>query len=128
MSDVRGLQADRQTSHAAPHTPPLRGCQHAPHREDLDHVADANVVELIEADAAFESALDLAHIVLEAAQRPDLALVDHDVVADEPRLAVAAARDAAFGDHAPGNRAELGHLEDAANRSHAQADFLERRI
>ena len=55
--------------------------------------------------------LHLGHVVLEAAQRSDLAFVDHDVVAQQPRLRVAGARDAPFGDHAAGDRAELRHLE-----------------
>ena len=46
-------------------------------------------------------------VVLEAAQRADLALVDDDVVAEQPGLGVAGAGDAAFGHHAAGNRAEL---------------------
>ena len=59
--------------------------------------------------------LHLAHVVLEAAQRAELAFVDHDVVAQQPRLRVAGARDAAVGDHAAGDGADLRHLEDLAH-------------
>ena len=46
-------------------------------------------LNLLEADAALEPGLDLRDVVLEAAQRADLAFVDHDVVAEQPRLRVA---------------------------------------
>src|SRR5689334_2107375 len=39
--------------------------------ERLDHVADLDVVHAVERDTALEAALDLLHIVLEAAQRSD---------------------------------------------------------
>ena len=83
--------------------------------ERFDDVADLDVVEPLEADAAFEARLHLGHVVLEAAQRADLAFVDDDVVAEQPRLRVAGAGDAAVGDHAAGNRAELRHLEGVAH-------------
>ena len=60
-------------------------------------------------------ALTSRDVVLEAAQRADLALVDDDVVAQQARLRVAGARDAAFVHHAAGDRAELRHLEDLAH-------------
>src|SRR5262245_30925936 len=44
--------------------------------EDLDEVPDLDVVEALEADAALETGFHLAHVVLEAAQRSDLAFVD----------------------------------------------------
>src|SRR5207248_1815923 len=94
---------------------PLCSYGYALHREHLDHVADLQVVVLVEADAALEAGLHLAHVVLEAAQRADLSLVDHDVVAQQARLRVAGARDAPFGDHAAGDRAELRHLERLAH-------------
>src|SRR5262245_13752429 len=54
----------------------LRGGRDALLQEHLDHVADLDVVEALEADAALEPGLDLAHVVLEAAERSDLAFVD----------------------------------------------------
>src|SRR6266852_7546991 len=98
------------------------------HGEDLDDVADLEVVELLEADAALEARLHLADVVLEAAERSYLAFVDDDVVAEETRLRVAGTRDAPFGHHAAGNRAELRHLERLAHVGHADADFLESRL
>src|SRR5262245_46971254 len=81
------------------------------HREDFDDIADLDVIELLEPDAALEPALHFADIVLEAAQRSDLALVDHDVVAQQPRLRVTRARDASLGDDADGNRSVISHLD-----------------
>src|SRR5262249_16327091 len=96
----------------------LQSCHSAMLRDDLDplvlehldHVADLDVVEFFEADAALEARLHLADVVLEAAERSDLAFVDDDVVAHEARLRVAGARDAALGDHAARDRAELRDL------------------
>src|SRR5687768_5844364 len=82
------------------------------HREDLDHVAYLDVVEPLEADAAFEPGLHLADIILEPAQRGDLPLEHHHVVAEQSRLCFARARDAPVGDHAAGDGAHLRHLED----------------
>src|SRR5512140_2977116 len=102
----------------------LRADRDALHGEDLDMVADLDVVEPFEADTALETGLHLAHIVLEPAERPDLALVHDDVVADQARLRVAAARDPAVGHHAAGNRAELRDLERVAHLGDAEPDFL----
>src|SRR4030095_13372796 len=53
------------------------------HDEHFNDIADFDVVELLKSDAALEARFDLAHIILEAAQRTYLALVDHDVVAKQ---------------------------------------------
>src|SRR6185503_13385819 len=102
--------------------------QHSLHAEDLDHVADLQVVVLLEADAALEAALHLADVVLEAAQRSDLAGEDDDVVAQQARLRLAGAGDAALGHHAAGNRPELRYLEDVADMGDADPHLLEGRI
>src|SRR5688572_21717317 len=52
------------------------------HREDLDGVADLQIVVLVEPDAALEAGLHFADIVLEAAERSNPPFVDDDVVAD----------------------------------------------
>ena len=44
----------------------------------LDHVADLDVVEVLDADAALVAFLHFLHVVLEAAQRRDGARVDLD--------------------------------------------------
>ena len=72
MADGRRLDVGRRDAGTAS-APALRR-RDALHREHLDHVADLEVVELVEADAALEAGLDLADVVLEAAQRADLAL------------------------------------------------------
>src|SRR4029434_9774172 len=63
------------------------------HDQHFNDIADVDVGELLKSDAALEARFDLAHIILEAAQRTYLALVDHDVVAKQAGLCVAAARD-----------------------------------
>ena len=47
----------------------------------LELVTDLEIVEVLQRKAAFESGLDLAHVVLEALQGVELAVVDHHVVA-----------------------------------------------
>src|SRR5215831_18064353 len=68
--------------------------------ERLDHVADLDVVHAVERDAALEAALDLLHVVLEAAQRPDPPTPDRHTVTQQPHAAGAwhgTARDHAAG-------------------------------
>src|SRR5688572_5199194 len=98
------------------------------HREDFDHVAHLQVVVVLQADAALEPGLDLAHVVLEAPQRGDLAFEYHDVVAEQPCLRLAGSRNAAIGDHAPGDRPDLRYLEDLAHFGAADSHFFERRL
>ena len=74
--------------------PSYSGRGHALHREHLDDVADLDVVVPLEADAALEPGLHLGHVVLEPAERSDLAFVDDDVVAQQPGLRIAGAGDA----------------------------------
>ena len=56
----------------------------------LDDVALLDVVEVLEPDTALVALHDLADVVLEAAQRRQLAVVDLHRVADQPHLRVAA--------------------------------------
>src|SRR6476646_2988620 len=78
----------------------LAGCRHAFGDEHFDDVAHLEVVVLVEADAALEPGLDFRDVVLEAAERSNLALVDDDVVAHQAGLGVARPLDRAVGDHA----------------------------
>src|SRR6185436_17037417 len=95
-----------------PHSPlptphSLRRLRDALHLEHFDHVANLDVVETLQAQAALEAGLDLGHVVLEALERGELAFPHHDVVAEQAGLRVALAGDAAVGDHAAGNGADL---------------------
>src|SRR5262245_4675747 len=90
---------------------PLCRRRHPLDDKRFDDVADLDVVVLFEADAALEPRLHLGDVVLEAAERADLAFVDDHVVAEQARLRVAGSRDAAVGHHAARDRAELRHLE-----------------
>src|ERR1051325_8550678 len=101
---------------------------HALHGEHFDHIARLDVVEAFETDAALEAGLHFADVILEAAQRGDLALEHDDVVAQQTRRRFARARDAPFGHHAAGNRADLRHAEYLAHFGGAHAHFLERRL
>ena len=78
--------------------------------EALDDVAGAHVLVVLEGHAAFLAGRDLAHLVLEALQRLELAFVDDDVVAEQADIG--AALDDAFGDPAAGDLADLRDLED----------------
>src|SRR6267154_4487807 len=94
--------------------------------EAFDHVADLDVVVVVERHAALEAVLDFADLVLVALQRLQRAFVDHHVVAQQADLG--AALDHAFGDHAAGDVADLGHAEDFANLRVAEEGLLVGRI
>src|SRR5262245_38731372 len=57
--------------------------------EALDHIALPHVLIAFEGLAAFRARHNLAHFVLEALERRELALMDDDVVADQPDLRAA---------------------------------------
>src|SRR5215211_6712127 len=84
----------------------------------LDRVARAHVLVALEGHAAFLAGQDLACVVLEALELRELAVVDDDVVADQPH--VGAALDHAVGDAAARHLADLGHGEDLENERVAQ--------
>src|SRR5712691_357103 len=54
--------------------------------ERLDDVADLDVLEALDADAAFEALPHFGHVVLEVSQRADLAFVDHAVVPQQANV------------------------------------------
>ena len=69
---------------------------------------DFVVVEVAELDAALEAAADFLHVVLEAAQRGEAAVVDRLAAAED--AGAARCGDAAIGDDAAGDDA-LGQIE-----------------
>src|SRR3982751_3210997 len=79
----------------------------------LDDVADLEVVEVLDADAALESFAHLAHVFLEATERRDGAVVDLHAITDDARTTLAVDDAAAHG--AAGDRAEAGDLEHLAH-------------
>src|SRR4051812_24529356 len=78
----------------------------------LDNVADLEVVEVLDADAALESFAHLTHVFLEATERRDGAVVDLHAIADDARTTLAVDDAAAHG--ATGDRAEAGDLNPPA--------------
>src|SRR5438105_8581892 len=76
----------------------------------LEHVADLDVVVVGQLDAALEAGLDLADVLLHAAQR-----LDREVLGDDRAAAgeadLAAALDVAVGDEAAGDVAEAADFE-----------------
>ncbi len=58
-------------------------CVYLLHHEALDDVAFLDVVELFDLHAAFVTGGDFLNVVLEAAQRSKLALMDNDIVAQD---------------------------------------------
>src|ERR671911_1989530 len=80
----------------------------------LDDVAFLDVVEVLDPDAALEALGHLAHVILEALERPDTAVIDDDAVADDARPPVPndrAADHVTTGDHADaGNPEQSAHL------------------
>ena len=98
---------------------------HALHPVALDDVADLHVVIILEGHAAFLAGHDLARVVLEPLELRQLALMDHNVVANEPD--VGAALDDAVGDAAAGDVADLRDLEDFEDRGVAEHGLAQRR-
>src|SRR5690606_23958597 len=102
-----------------------RACQCARHRLDaeaLDLVADLEVVEAGDVEAALEALAHLADVVLEALQAAELALVDLDAVAHHAHAATAV--DRALRDVAARHRPDPRDLEELAHLGHTEQDFL----
>src|ERR1700751_3564575 len=83
------------------------------HAVTLDNVADLHILIILECHAAFLPGHDLARIVLESLELPQLALMHDDAVADQPN--VGAALHSAVGNAAAGNIADFRHLENFEN-------------
>src|SRR5450432_1948381 len=88
----------------------------------LDHIADLEVVEVLDADTALEAFTDLLHVILEATERSDRPSVHLDPIAYDANLA--GAIDHAAANVASGNDADARHLEELAHFRLAQHDFL----
>src|SRR5438445_4469617 len=88
----------------------------------FDQVADLDVVEVLDADAALEALPHLAHVVLEALEGRDGALVHLHAVPDHAHQCGAA--DDAGADEAPGDRAYFRDLERLPHFRLAHHDFL----
>src|SRR5262245_3115469 len=101
---------------------------HSLHREHFNDIAHLDVVEALEADAAFKAGFDLADVVFEAAQRGNLPFEDDHVVAQKPGRGFARPRDPSLRDHAAGNRPDFRHAEHLAHFGGPNAHFLERRL
>src|SRR5581483_7256452 len=97
--------------------PPHSGSGHGRFKfldfESLDDVADLDVLELLDGDAALEALPDLGNVIFEVAQRGNFALVDHAVVAQQTH-ARGPGNDS-VDDHAAGDRPGLRHLERLAD-------------
>src|ERR1700682_6014337 len=95
---------------------PASSLQGSRHFHDLVHfelIALFDLVEVLQRQAALESCLDFAYVVLEALERIELAVEDDDAVAQEPHLRAAA--DHSLEHVATGNGADLGDLIDLAH-------------
>src|SRR5688572_30298783 len=91
--------------------------------EALDLVLDLDVVVALYADAALGAGADLADVVLEALQRFQLSLEDHDIVAQHADRVVAP--DVAVDDQAARDRAELARAEHVAHLGEADDLLLD---
>ena len=95
------------------------------HYEALDNVADLDIIELLDLHTALVAACNFLNVVLEAAQRCQLALVNNDIIAQHAHGA--AALDLAVEDVAAGNGADLGDLVGLADLRMTDDDLLELR-
>src|SRR5205085_10052650 len=94
--------------------------------ERFDDVADFDVLEALDADAALEALTDFRDVLLEVTQRCDLAFENDAVVAQQSNAR--RPRNHTLGHHAAGNRARLRNLERVAHFGAAHEDFLQLRI
>ena len=85
----------------------------------------SDVLVVGERHAALLAGRHLAHLVLEALQGRQRALVDHHVVADEAHLG--AALDLAFDDAAAGDLADVRDVEHLEDLRLAEEDLADRR-
>src|SRR5438445_11508907 len=96
------------------------------HGEAFEHIADFDVVEIRNADAAFETGAHFVGIFLEPAQRAHTARINNHAFAHDAHLGIAlhdAIEDVAAGDHA--------HALDAEGVAHfraAEMSFLVDRL
>src|SRR5690606_25641870 len=107
--------------------PPTQPSERALHFLDavaLDDVADAHVLVVLEGHAAFLTGDNLLHVVLEALELAELALVDDDVVADEAH--VGPALDDTIRDAAARDLADLRDVEDLEDLRIAQHVLAQR--
>src|SRR6266496_3647106 len=88
----------------------------------FDLVADLDVVEVLKTDTAFEAFAYFGCVILESAQRSDVAFPGDDAIANQTRARLAA--DNAVDDHGAGHRTNLGHFEDFAYFRLAENLFL----
>src|SRR5688500_3018381 len=87
----------------------------------LDDVADLEIVEVLDADTALETLTHLRHVVLEAAERRDDAVVDLGAVTNDAHAGLAI--DDAVSNEAPGDYADARNLEQLAHLGFAADDF-----
>src|SRR4029450_10871791 len=90
---------------------------------DFELIADFQIVEILEREAAFESGLDLADVVLEAFERVQLPVVYHDIVAQQAHLGVASTHDA-LDDVTARHGAHAGNLERLPDFDQTEDVFL----
>src|SRR5215471_12567037 len=88
----------------------------------LDQVADLHVVEVLDADTALEPLAHLTGVVFEPLQRRQRPVIHLDARADNADPG--GARDDPAPDEAPGDRADLGDLEELPHLRFAQHDLL----
>src|SRR5205085_4688759 len=93
--------------------------------EALDHIANLDVLVVLEGHAAFVALADLADLVLEPLQRLQAALMDHDIVAQQPHFG--APPDDSLSDHAAGDFAGSGDVEHLADRGIAEEPLAQSR-
>src|SRR5688572_8318108 len=89
--------------------------------EAFDHVADLDVVEVLDADTTLVSLLHFFHVVLEAAQGGDGTGVDLDAIADHADASLTS--DDAVAHAAAGDGADARDLEDLADFRLAEDDL-----
>src|SRR4051812_6838542 len=66
----------------------LEGARHLFSAIALDDITDLEIVEVLDADAALETLANFTHILLEATERRDGAVVDLDPVTDDARTSL----------------------------------------
>src|SRR5438094_4284441 len=99
----------------------LEGARHLLRTVALDHVADLDVIEVLDADSALEALAYFAHVFLESPKRRYRAVIDLDSIADHANAPLTVDDATAYG--APSDGADARDLEHLAYLGFAENDL-----
>ena len=94
--------------------------------EKLDEITRLDVMVILKTDTTFVARVNLSGIVIETLQRPNLALVDDNTIAHQPRPDIATGN--TLGNPAAGDLAKFADIEHVQHFSGTNSVFHHFRI